>query len=59
MTGLSGEQTQNAALERGWTVDGNMIQPRKLDREQSAPAQETLTEEQLYKLTQFVSFLEN
>ncbi|XP_043466812.1 COP9 signalosome complex subunit 8 [Leptopilina heterotoma] len=59
MTGLSGEQTQNLALERGWTVDGTMIQPRKLDREQSTPAQETLTEEQLYKLTQFVSFLEN
>ncbi|XP_051156281.1 COP9 signalosome complex subunit 8 [Leptopilina boulardi] len=59
MTGLSGEQTQKAALERGWAVDGSMIQPRKLDREQSTPAQEALTEEQLYKLTQFVSFLEN
>lgn len=59
MTGLSGEQTQRAALERGWSIDGSMIQPRKLDREQNTPTQEALTEEQLYKLTQFVSFLEN
>lgn len=59
MMGLSSEQTQQAAFERGWTVEGSMIQPRKVDREQSTPAQEALTEDQLHKLTQFVSFLEN
>ena len=59
MMGLSVEQTQQAAIDKGWTIDGSMVQPRKVDREQSTPAQEALTEDQLNKLTQFVSFLEN
>ena len=59
MTGLSSEKTHQVAIDRGWTIDGSMVQPRKVDREQSTPAQETLTEDQLNKLTQFVSFLEN
>ncbi|XP_034938471.1 COP9 signalosome complex subunit 8 [Chelonus insularis] len=58
MTGLSLEQAQISAVERGWTVDGNTVKPCKVDKEQHT-AQATLTEDQLYKLTEFVSFLEN
>ncbi|XP_015608883.1 COP9 signalosome complex subunit 8 [Cephus cinctus] len=58
MTGLSLEQARQAAVEKGWGIDGMTVQPCKLDKEQ-CQTQASLTEDQLYKLTQFVSFLEN
>ncbi|KAF7395215.1 COP9 signalosome complex subunit 8-like isoform X2 [Vespula maculifrons] len=60
MTGLALEEAQQAAMERGWSIDGTMVQPVKIDKEQSTFTNEIcLTEDQLKKLTQFVSFLEN
>ena len=60
MTGLTLEEARRVAVERGWTVDGTMVQPCKIQKEESNLANEVcLTEDQLYKLTQFVSFLEN
>ncbi|XP_033182812.1 COP9 signalosome subunit 8 [Bombus vancouverensis nearcticus] len=60
MTGLTLEEARRVAIERGWVVDGTMVQPCKIQKEESNLAHEVcLTEDQLYKLTQFVSFLEN
>lgn len=60
MTGLTLEEARRVAVDRGWTVDGTMVQPCKIQKEESNLANEVcLTEDQLYKLTQFVSFLEN
>ncbi|KAF3422037.1 hypothetical protein E2986_05270 [Frieseomelitta varia] len=60
MTGLTLEEARRVAVERGWTVDGTMVQPCKIQKEESNLANEVcLTEDQLFKLTQFVSFLEN
>ncbi|XP_076765328.1 COP9 signalosome subunit 8 [Xylocopa sonorina] len=60
MTGLALEEARRVAIERGWTVDGTMVQPCKIEKEDSNLASEVcLTEDQLQKLTQFVSFLEN
>ncbi|CAK9827341.1 COP9 signalosome complex subunit 8 [Anthophora retusa] len=60
MTGLSLEEACRVAIERGWTVEGTMVQPCKVEKEDTSLASEVcLTEDQLYKLTQFVSFLEN
>ncbi|XP_012257380.1 COP9 signalosome complex subunit 8 [Athalia rosae] len=58
MTGLSVSDAQSAAVEKGWIIDGDMVEPKRIDKEQSMP-HTNLTEDQLYKLTQFVSFLEN
>ncbi|KAK0088787.1 hypothetical protein PV325_010727 [Microctonus aethiopoides] len=59
MTGLSLEQAKQSAQERGWSLDETTVRPCKMDKEQNTPTQASLTEDQLYKLTQFVSFLEN
>lgn len=60
MTGLTLEEARRVAVERGWTVDGTMVQPCKIQKEESNLANDVCrTEDQLYKLTQFVSFLEN
>lgn len=61
MSGMSPDEARQAAVERGWTVDGTIVQPRKqIDEEQYEQSDKIcLTEEQLQKLTQFVSFLEN
>lgn len=60
MTGLTLEEARRVAIERGWNVDGTMVQPCKIQKEESNLVNEVcLTEDQLYKLTQFVSFLEN
>ncbi|KAK9510086.1 hypothetical protein O3M35_004944 [Rhynocoris fuscipes] len=44
------------AKEHGWTVEGNMVSPV---RKTIPQAQTTSTEEQLHRLTSFVSILEN
>ncbi|XP_043256399.1 COP9 signalosome complex subunit 8 [Colletes gigas] len=60
MTGLALEEARQMATERGWTVDGTMVQPCKIEKEECNRVSEVcLTEDQLHKLTQFVSFLEN
>ncbi|XP_011629734.1 COP9 signalosome complex subunit 8 [Pogonomyrmex barbatus] len=61
MSGMSLDEARQAAIDRGWTVDGTIVQPRKqIDEEQYSQSDKIcLTEEQLQKLTQFVSFLEN
>lgn len=59
MTGLSANEAGNLATEKGWATDGSMVQPIKPEKEQTGTVQETSAEDQLYKLTQFVSFLEN
>ncbi|KAL0119167.1 hypothetical protein PUN28_009638 [Cardiocondyla obscurior] len=61
MSGMSLDEARQAAIDRGWTVDGAIVQPRKqIDEEQYNQSDKVcLTEEQLQKLTQFVSFLEN
>ncbi|XP_076240474.1 COP9 signalosome subunit 8 isoform X1 [Calliopsis andreniformis] len=60
MTGLTLEEARQVAVERGWTIEGTMVQPCKIEKEESKLDNEVcLTEDQLHKLTQFVSFLEN
>ena len=59
MTGLKQENAHQLAAERDWTVNGNIVNPKKICRQESSPIPETMTEDQLFKLTQFVSFLEN
>lgn len=61
MSGMSLDEARQAAIDRGWNVDGTIVQPRKqIDEEQFNQSDKIcLTEEQLQKLTQFVSFLEN
>lgn len=60
MTGLSLDEARRAAIDRGWSIDGTMVQPCKLDEDEcTLPNEICLTEDQLQKLTQFVSFLEN
>lgn len=58
MTGLSAEVAGTACLERGWVVenDTQMVHPIIPPASTSI---ETSSEDQLYKLTDFVSFLEN
>lgn len=58
MTGLSLEQAKLSALERGWILDDTTVRPCKVDKEETT-IQASLAENQLHKLTQFVSFLEN
>ena len=55
--GMPEEEVAAAAAERGWpTTDGGMVRPvgGKEDRCQQVP-----TEEQLERLTDFISYLEN
>lgn len=61
MNGMSLDEARQAAIDRGWSVDGTIVQPCKQnDEEQYSQSDKIcLTEEQLEKLTQFVSFLEN
>ncbi|XP_011143603.1 COP9 signalosome complex subunit 8 isoform X2 [Harpegnathos saltator] len=60
MTGLSLDEARRTAIDRGWSIDGAMVQPRKPDEDECNLSNEVcLTEDQLQKLTQFVSFLEN
>lgn len=58
MTGLSVTEARQVLQEKGWNLTGTTVRPVKVEKEEpSVP--ETITEEQLNKLTQFVSFLEN
>ncbi|XP_012055422.1 PREDICTED: COP9 signalosome complex subunit 8 [Atta cephalotes] len=61
MSGMLLDEARQAAIDRGWTVDGTIVQPcKQIDEEQYSQSDKIcLTEEQLQKLTQFVSFLEN
>lgn len=60
MTGLTLEEARQLVVERGWTVDGTMVQPCKMKKEESnLDTDFCLTEDQLQKLTQIFSFLEN
>lgn len=59
MTGLSLEQARKSTLERGWTIEDTTVRPTKVDKEQNDSSEVCITEDQLYKLTHFVSFLEN
>lgn len=58
MTGLTADQTVAACQEKGWTIesDTRMVHPKV-----PAPPNtcHTSSEDQLNKLTNFVSFLEN
>lgn len=58
MTGLTPDICIPACVERGWTVeqDSHMVHPVRQNVE---PIGQTSSEDQLYKLTDFVSFLEN
>lgn len=58
MTGLSVEAAGTACVEHGWTIeaDTHMVHPV---RPSPQPSGDTSSEDQLYKLTDFVSFLEN
>lgn len=58
MTGLPPDVAGTACLERGWMVenDTQMVHPITPPATSSI---ETSSEDQLYKLTDFVSFLEN
>lgn len=58
---MSLDEARQAAIDRGWSVDGTIVQPcKQIDEEQYNQSDKIcLTEEQLEKLTQFVSFLEN
>lgn len=66
MSGMSLDEARQAVIDRGWSVDGislhgTVVQPcKQIDEEQYSQLDKIcLTEEQLEKLTQFVSFLEN
>ncbi|XP_067002457.1 COP9 signalosome complex subunit 8 [Anabrus simplex] len=55
--GLPAEQAAQLAVEQGWQVDSSfMVSPC---RPSTGPDEVTSSEDQLYKLTEFVSFLEN
>lgn len=58
MTGLPAEVAAKACVERGWLLeaDTRMIHPVRPVSEEPC---NTSSEDQLYKLTNFVSFLEN
>uniref|UniRef100_A0A6M2DJN8 COP9 signalosome complex subunit 8 n=1 Tax=Xenopsylla cheopis TaxID=163159 RepID=A0A6M2DJN8_XENCH len=58
MTGLSDEQVIATCMEKGWDVDNTtrMVTPKKPKVELTSG---TTSEDQLFKLTEFVSFLEN
>ena len=58
MTGLSVEVASAACVERGWVIeaDTRMVHPVTPTTE---PSGQISSEDQLYKLTDFVSFLEN
>ncbi|XP_044020420.1 COP9 signalosome complex subunit 8 [Aphidius gifuensis] len=57
MTGLSLDESRQIVLDHGWTIDDTTVLPCKVDKD--LPSRDALTEDQLNKLTQFVSFLEN
>ncbi|XP_029176682.1 COP9 signalosome complex subunit 8 isoform X2 [Nylanderia fulva] len=60
MSGMSLDEARQAAIDRGWSVDGTIVQPYTQIHEEIFQSDKIcLTEEQLEKLTQFVSFLEN
>jgi len=58
MTGLSPDVCVQACIEKGWRVepDTRMVYPV---RQAPEPITQPSSEDQLYKLTDFVSFLEN
>lgn len=58
LVGLSSEEAALACQQQGWKVDTktNMVSPIVPE---PPPSQATSSEDQLYKLTEFVSFLEN
>lgn len=58
MTGLSVTEAREILQEKGWNITGTTVRPVKVEKEEPS-IHETITEEQLNKLTQFVSFLEN
>lgn len=57
MTGLSNERVVQVCQNRGWEIQdgGKMVIPHKPPTPIST---QTSSEDQLYKLTEFVSFLE-
>lgn len=59
MTGLSSDDLQEIANEKKWTITGSVIKPHQISKPQNSLLHEEATEDQLFKLTQFVSFLEN
>ncbi|XP_014226279.1 COP9 signalosome complex subunit 8 [Trichogramma pretiosum] len=59
MIGMSLDETKVVAEQRGWNLVGNTVKPTKAVPKSNASTTETIAEEQLHKLTQFVSFLEN
>ncbi|KAL7294812.1 hypothetical protein TKK_0011742 [Trichogramma kaykai] len=59
MIGMSLDKTKEVAEQRGWNLVGNTVKPTKAVPKSNASTTETIAEEQLHKLTQFVSFLEN
>ncbi|KAJ8980062.1 hypothetical protein NQ317_012902 [Molorchus minor] len=58
MSGLSPDVCIPACAENGWKIDSDtcMVNPV---RQAIEPSNQTSSEDQLYKLTDFVSFLEN
>lgn len=58
MTGLTADICVQACIEKGWRVesDTKMVYPI---RQAPEPIAQPSSEDQLYKLTDFVSFLEN
>lgn len=58
MTGLPPDVAATACIENGWTIeaDTNIVHPVRPNLQASG---DTSSEDQLYKLTDFVSFLEN
>lgn len=58
MTGLSKEAVMHACRDRKWTVTEDGVTVNPTPPTQPAPLH-TSSEDQLFKLTEFVSFLEN
>lgn len=58
MTGLSQEVAGNACIEKGWLIEADTRIVRPV-RENTQPSTQICTEDQVHRLTNFVSYLEN
>lgn len=58
MTGLTTEIAGNACVEKGWFIEADTRIVRPV-RENIQPSTQICTEDQVHRLTNFVSYLEN
>ncbi|XP_058810241.1 COP9 signalosome complex subunit 8 [Phymastichus coffea] len=60
MTGMTCDDSHQIASKKKWSITGSVVKPHKICKLPNLNTpEEEVTEDQLFKLTQFVSFLEN